>query len=167
LNRPVSRGHDVGDEMLPYYGAPRHARVRTGGSPRARRAYGAATGRRVARRLQCTAGHGSAWERSAYRVVCGLRRRRPRARTPRRRGRVGAASRRDVVAWGAGRHEFVLLIPCLSTNNSQFLNRSVPNDEYESCRSSYPLPLSKRLYSVFNNRYCRKGLPTLNAAQFQ
>jgi hypothetical protein len=50
--------------------------------------------------------------------------------------RVGAASQHDVAARGTGRHEFVLLIPCLSTNNSQFLNKSVPTDEYESCRLS-------------------------------
>jgi hypothetical protein len=78
----------------------------------------------------------------------------------------GARARgRGVAARGAGRHEIVLMIPCLSTHNSKFFNRSVPTDEYESCRSSYPLPLSRRLYCVFFNRFCRRGLPTLNATQ--
>jgi hypothetical protein len=150
LNRPGSRGHDLGGEMLLCYGVPRCA-------------YGATTGRRVARGLRCTTGHMSAWERSASQVVCGLGQRWPRAWTSRRCGRVGAVSWRDVVARGAGRHEFVLLIPCLSTNNSQFCNKSVPNDEYESCRSSYPPPLSKRLYSVFSinfaGRACQHWMP--------
>jgi hypothetical protein len=75
LNRPGSHGHDVGGEMLPCYGAPRRTRVQTGGLQRARCAYGAATGRRVARGLRCTVGRGSAWKRSASRVVCGLGRR--------------------------------------------------------------------------------------------
>jgi hypothetical protein len=57
----------------------------------------------------------------------------------------------------------VLLTHCLSTHISIFLNRTAPTDEYESCRSSNPLPLSKRLYRVFLNRFCRRGLPTLNA----
>jgi hypothetical protein len=78
----------------------------------------------------------------------------PRARTPRGRGRRGA-----------GRHEILLLVPCLSTHNSKFLNRNVPTDEYESCRSSYYLPLSKRLYSVLLNRFCKRGLSTLNVTQ--
>jgi hypothetical protein len=94
INRPGSCGHDIGGEMLPCYSAlgtraygPDHGR--TGGPPRARRAYGAATGRHVARGLQCTARRGPTWERSTSRVVCGLGRRWPWARTPRRRGRVG------------------------------------------------------------------------------
>jgi hypothetical protein len=48
---------------------------------------------------------------------------------------------------------------------SKILYTSASNIEYESFRSSYPLPLSKRLYSVFLNRFCREGLPTLNATQ--
>jgi hypothetical protein len=103
LNRPSSHGHDVGGEMLPCYGAPRRVRVRTGGPPRARRAYGAATGRRVARGLRCTAGRGSAWERSASRVVCGLGRRWPRAWTLRRPAR-GRGTRHTVrtTSWRGG-----------------------------------------------------------------
>jgi hypothetical protein len=75
----------------------------------------------------------------------------------------GVAARRHGV--GRGPTRICVADPCLSKNKSQFLNRSVPTDEYEICRSSYPLPLSKRLYSVFLNRFCRKGLPTLNATQ--
>jgi hypothetical protein len=71
-----------------------------------------------------------------------------------------ATSRRD-----GALTEFVLLSTCLKANNSKFLNRTTPNFEYESCRSSYPLPLSKSLYSIFLNRFCREGLPTLNATQ--
>jgi hypothetical protein len=82
-----------------------------------------------------------------------------------RRGLGWWAASAGVAARGSGRNEFVLLIPWLSMNNSKFLNRNVPTDEYESCRSSYPLPLSKSLYSVLLNRFCRKGLPTLNATQ--
>jgi hypothetical protein len=78
---------------------------------------------------------------------------------------VARARGRGVGARGVGRHETMLLIPCLSMHNSKFFNRNEPTDEYESCRSSYPLPLSKRLYSVFLNRFCRRGLPTLNATQ--
>jgi hypothetical protein len=33
---------------------------------------------------------------------------------------------------------FVLLVPCLKLQNSKFLYRSRPSDEYQSCRSSYP-----------------------------
>jgi hypothetical protein len=43
-----------------------------------------------------------------------------------------------------------------------FFNTSASIVEYESWRSTYPLPLSKRLYRVFLNRFCRRDLPTLN-----
>jgi hypothetical protein len=71
---------------------------------------------------------------------------------------VCATSRRDDALT-----ENVLLSPCLKAKNSKFFNRTVLNFEYESCRSGYPLQLSKRLYRVFLNKFCRKGLSTLNA----
>jgi hypothetical protein len=48
INRPGTRGHDVGGEMPPCYVAPRPAHVWIGGPPHARRTYSAATGRCVA-----------------------------------------------------------------------------------------------------------------------
>jgi hypothetical protein len=71
-----------------------------------------------------------------------------------------ATSRRDDAL-----AEFVLLSSCLNANNSKFLNRIIPNFECESWRSHTHLQLSQRLYGVFLNRFCRKGLPTLNATQ--
>jgi hypothetical protein len=82
------------------------------------------------------------------------------------RGRRGgrratcATSRRD-----GALANFVLLSTYLNANNFNFLNRTVPNFEYESWRSHNHLQLSQRLYGVFLNRFCRKGLPTLNATQ--
>jgi hypothetical protein len=75
-------------------------------------------------------------------------------------GAACATSRRDGALAGN-----VLLRTCLKANNSNFFNKTAPNLEYKSCRSSYPLPLSKRLYGGFLNRFCRKGFPTLNATQ--
>jgi hypothetical protein len=80
----------------------------------------------------------------------------------------GAASGAARTASATSRHddaltENVLLSPCLKAKNSKFFNRTVLNFEYESCRPSYPLPLSKRLYRVFLTRFCRKCLSTLNA----
>jgi hypothetical protein len=100
-------------------------------------------------------------------------------RTPRS---LGAWARGEVAVWDGGRPwarhagatswrgsalaQIVLLVTSLKLIFSKILYKSAPNIEYKSCRSSYPLPLSKRLYSVFLNRFCRKGLPTLNATQF-
>jgi hypothetical protein len=56
---------------------------------------------------------------------------------------AGVASRHDVAAQSAA-DTIYFLSPCLSTKNSKFLDRSVPNDEYESCRSHYPLQHSQR-----------------------
>jgi hypothetical protein len=50
--------------------------------------------------------------------------------------------------------QIVFPITSLKLIISKILYKSAPNDEYESCRSSYPLPLSKRLCSVFLNRFC-------------
>jgi hypothetical protein len=58
----------------------------------------------------------------------------------------------------------VLPVTTLKMIVSKILYISAPNVEYESCRSSF-VPLSKKLYSVFLNRFFRKGLPTLNATQ--
>jgi hypothetical protein len=66
---------------------------------------------------------------------------------------------------GGALAQIVLLVTSLKLIFSKILYTSAPNVEYKSCRSSYPLPLSKRLYSVFLNRFCREGLPTLNATQ--
>jgi hypothetical protein len=158
--------------MPPCYGAPRPTRVRpnrgwTGGPPRARRTYGAASGRRVARGKPRRLGRGvDVGKACRPRAACDLRRRGvgPRAgtdsETARARGRSVAARCR-----GAERRLTQLALLCLSLNmnNSKNLNRSASSDELESCRSNYPLPLSKRPYSVFLNRFCIKGLPTLNA----
>jgi hypothetical protein len=56
-----------------------------------------------------------------------------------------------------------LMSTSLKTIFSKVLYISAANFEHESCRCSYPLPLSKRLYRVFLNRICKKQLPTLNA----
>jgi hypothetical protein len=61
-----------------------------------------------------------------------------------------------------GQLVFVLLSLGLNMNNFRILNRSVPNFEYESYRSHYPLQLSRKPYRVFLNRFCKKGLATLN-----
>jgi hypothetical protein len=136
---------------------------RTGGPTGARRGYGA-TARRHARgwpRGASGRGHlGTRWPQSAGpRATCGAD-----AKDGRRAGAVRGARR----AWHRG---VAAPLPksfagsLLNSNISKILNRTLPTDEYESCRSSYPLPLSKRLYRVFLNRFCRKGLPTLNATQ--
>jgi hypothetical protein len=149
LNRPGSRGHDVSGEMLPCYGAPRHTRVWTG--PRTDRRSAACTahvrrGDWEARGTRAPMHHGARADLGKERDSGGVQ---PRsvvawgvdAEAVRACGRVARGSGVAARPRGAerGRHEFVLLSPCLSTNNSKFLNRSVPNDEYESCRSSYPL----------------------------
>jgi hypothetical protein len=61
----------------------------------------------------------------------------------------------------------VLLVHCLKFKNSKNLYKSAQNFEYKSCRSQYHLQLSQRPYGVFLNGFCTKGLPTLNATQFQ
>jgi hypothetical protein len=85
-----------------------------------------------------------------------------------RRGgrRAGAARMACVTSRRDGAlADFVLLSTGLNANNSKFLNRTVPIFEYKSWRSNTHLQLSQRLYGVFLNRFCRKGLPTLNATQ--
>jgi hypothetical protein len=64
--------------------------------------------------------------------------------TTRGRG-VGAASRLDIAA-----DPFCVADPLFEHTYLNFLNRTAPTDEYESSRSSNPLPLSKRLYRVFS-----------------
>jgi hypothetical protein len=76
----------------------------------------------------------------------------------------GARSVRDVAARRRS-GGLCLLSTCLNVNNSKFLNRTVLNFEYESWRSHTHLQFSQRIYGVFLNRFCRKGLPTLNATQ--
>jgi hypothetical protein len=51
---------------------------------------------------------------------------------------------------------FISLVTGLNPNCSKNLNKTWPNFEYVSCRSSYPLSFSKRLYRVFLNRICKK-----------
>jgi hypothetical protein len=79
------------------------------------------------------------------------------------RTRYAAHGAHDVMARRRPRPN-VLPAPCLNSNISKILNRTLPTDEYESCRSSNPLPLSKRLYGVFLNRFCRKRLSALNVS---
>jgi hypothetical protein len=81
--------------------------------------------------------------------------------TPRSSGAPAHATSRR----GGALAQIVLPVTSLKLIFSKILYTSAPNVEYESCRSSYPLPLSKLLYSVFLNRFCREGLPTLNATQ--
>jgi hypothetical protein len=98
-------------------------------------------------------GRSTAWDGGLPRVA------RPRARKPRRAARAACVTSRCDGALAV----FVSLSTCLNTNNSKFLNRTAPNFEYESWRSHTHLQLSQRLYGVFLNRFCRKGLPILNA----
>jgi hypothetical protein len=52
---------------------------------------------------------------------------------------------------------------CLATFDqvfSNFCNRSDPRWLYKSCRALNPLQLLERLYRVFLNQFCRKGMPT-------
>jgi hypothetical protein len=53
---------------------------------------------------------------------------------------AGSTSRRGCLA-----PVFVLLVPCLKSNYSKFLNKSRLNCEYKSGRSSHPLQLLERL----------------------
>jgi hypothetical protein len=76
--------------------------------------------------------------------------------------RRGAMSRR-----GTWPTQVCLLSPCLSTKNSKFLNRSVPNDEYGRCRSHYPLKHSQMPNGIFLIRFYTTSLSTLNATHFQ
>jgi hypothetical protein len=157
--------------MLPCYDAPRRARVRTGPRTDRRSAVCTARVRRgdgEARGARAPMHHRARVSLGKERVSGGVR---PRS---------AVASGADVEAAGArarcaahGAHDVVaqqrpcpnvLLAPCLNSNISKILNRTLPADEYESCRSSNPLPLSKRLYGVFLNRFCRKTLPTLNVS---
>jgi hypothetical protein len=88
-----------------------------------------------------------AWRRPGEGVWPGtagcLGRRWPRARTPRGRGYAPADN--------------VKVYTCLKLKNSNFLNTSAQNSEYESCRSHYHLQLSQRPYGFFLNRFCTKG----------
>jgi hypothetical protein len=151
--------------MLSCYGAPLRARVRTG--LRTDRRSSACTvsvrrGDREARGARAPMHRGV---RVGLGKECVSGSVRPRSATTLGADAEAARARGGgVAARGAGRHESVLLIPCLSTNISKIWNRTLPIDEYESCRSSNPLPLSKRLYGVFLNRFCRKRLPTLNVS---
>jgi hypothetical protein len=116
--------------------------------------------------LGCGASLGKAcglWRRatSVGGALGGARVRTPRART---RGRGVTARRRGAER---GRPIFNLLSLSLNTIYSKILNKSEQNFEYENCRSHCPLQLSQRPYGVFLNRFCRSGLPTLNATQFQ
>jgi hypothetical protein len=134
---------------------PTHVRRRagrTGGAPGARRAYGAAARRHARGRLRGMSGRECLGDAVASTVrVSGCV----------WRGREGVGSRRSArparfyFAEPYFRHQ---LLQCKN------LNRSWPNFEYENCRSSNPLSLSKRLYRVFLNRICKGGLPTLNAS---
>jgi hypothetical protein len=49
--------------------------------------------------------------------------------------------------------EPLMVLNCLSESFSKNLNKSGLSFEYESCRSSHPLQLSKRLYGVFLHRF--------------
>jgi hypothetical protein len=72
-----------------------------------------------------------------------------RGRPAHRRGARPARRR------GAGRLApiCISLVHCLNSNFSKFLNRTRPSFEHESCRSSHPLQLLKRLYGVFLHKF--------------
>jgi hypothetical protein len=152
--------------MLPWYPASTSActagrRCRTGGPWRSLGRYGVDKRRRAAREdskeprgVGAWGRHDLGWWAALGGAWCGRRGR------PARGARARATSRR-----GGALVQFVLPITSLKLNFSKILYTSAPNVEYESCTSSYPLPLSKRLYSVFLNRFCMEGLPTLNVAQ--
>jgi hypothetical protein len=77
------------------------------------------------------------------------------------RWRSGRARRR---AWRALALA-VLLVPSLTRFFSKFFNRTVPSDEYQSCRSRYQLQLLQRLYRVLLPRFESVQVPTLNVSR--
>jgi hypothetical protein len=149
-------------KMPPWYPASTDARTMghcrwTNGPWRALGRYGADKWWRVAREDSKEPRGVGAWGRR------GLGRR--AALGAARRVRQGWPARGRVRCRGGALAQIVLPVTSLKLIFSKILYTSAPNVEYESCRSRYPLPLSKRLYNVFLNRFCREGLPTLNATQ--
>jgi hypothetical protein len=136
-----------------YGGAPPSDRRSVARARLVRRIHDGARSGRTPRSLGAQArGEGTAWDGGRPWAGCGTN-----TETGRSAGAArGRGRRRGAAApWPncfAG-HPF----------ENDFLKNLVHIFEYESCRSSYPLQLSKRLYRVFLNRFCRRGLPTLNA----
>jgi hypothetical protein len=141
-------------EMLAVARRPRPARVRRG----------AADGPPV--RGEPRAGTARRGPRGPGRTLRGLGVRRMGRRVPRATvalGGTGAdaeASRHTAVAQGRARRRAqwrsglnISLVPCLSQLFSKNLNKSRLTFEYECCRSSHPLQLSKRLYGDFLHRF--------------
>jgi hypothetical protein len=83
-------------------------------------------------------GEGAAWDGGRPWAGCGAD-----AEVGRRAGARDVASRRRP-------GQTALLVTSLKMIFSKILYISAPNFEYESCRSSFPIPLSKRLYRVFS-----------------
>jgi hypothetical protein len=150
--------------MPPYHGAPRPTRVRA--APRTDWRSAACTVhvrrhcRERPRRLGRGVGLGKVRVLGRRATSSGGASDGVRARTWRARARgrgVAAHGTADPTCFADTMFEHYLL---------QNLNRSWPNFEYENCRSSNPLSISKRLYGVLLNKFCRKRLPTLNATRF-